>query len=67
MNALTWRDVLDCKIEARFKDNYVPFRKDKFVEHAITLGYRFIAWNGDIYFIDSDKKVHNLGLKATNL
>lgn len=44
---LTWRDVLDCKLPPG-----TPI--GKFISIASQAEYRYIAWNGIIYFLGSD-------------
>ena len=57
---MTWRDVFDCKLQYQFKDEAA--RK------AYECGYKFMAWNGIVFFILNDKgNTADTGIKVANL
>ena len=42
---MTWRDVFDCKEEAHMQS-----RLENYAELAWRSGYKFLAFDGEIYF-----------------
>ncbi len=59
--AMTWRDVLDVKPGTNYGHILV------FARAARLLGYRFIAWNGEVYFIVDESELIDTGVSSDDL
>lgn len=57
---MSWEHIFDPKsaIGGSSLDNFIPL--------AIKAGYKFIAWNGKVYFI-TDANTFDTGLKVVHL
>lgn len=58
---MTWRDVLDVKPGTNYGHITV------FARAAQLLGYRFIAWEGQVYFIVDGNDLVDTGISSQEL
>lgn len=57
---MTWRHVFDAKHESLRN-------LDQVAQLAFKCGYKFFAFNGDIYFLDSAGNIYKTGLEVKDV
>ena len=60
---MSWRQVLNAQVGSRIaRDGILSLART-----ARDLGYKFLAWNGTIYFVSSDANTHDTGLTVADI